>query len=151
LLCNITIFVIFAYNKELNTVENNKSIILNTDIVLHITAKEFEVVSAFLRIILAQHKLTDNHIKVATALVVRYAKLYQDNIKEPYASKLLFSSDNRKLIAKELLLGQAHLNNTFLALTTKNVLIKGGNSYILNPNIFPVKSLTFKFKVKDAK
>jgi len=120
------------------------------NLVIQIQGDEDRVVSVFLRVFLANSRLTDKQLEVTTALVVRYAEFAANGVKEPFASRLLFSSDTRKDIVKELGITAPHLNNTFNLLTEKEVLAREDGKYMMNPNIVPSSMLTFKFKVTDV-
>lgn len=104
------------------------------------------VISMFLRVYLANERLTDKQLQVTAQLVSHYARYIADGVKEPYASTLLFSTETRKKICDVLNISAAHLNNTFNALTNKNILAKE-DGYVMNPDIVPRETLAFKFKV----
>lgn len=108
-----------------------------------------KITSIFLQVFLAQYRLTDRQLDVTTALVKRYAKYIADGVIEPYASTLLFSTESRKEIVKELGISAAHLNNTFTPLCENNILAKGDTGYTINPDILPVDTLTFSFKADE--
>lgn len=117
------------------------------DLVINITGSSVEVVSTFLKVFLAQERLTGKQLEIATSLVSRYTEFVNNNVQEPYASILLFSTETRKEVCKELNIGAAHLNNTFDALMKKNILGKADGKYYMNPNIVPNSTLTFKFHI----
>lgn len=116
-------------------------------VVISIEGSEAHVISTFLRVFLANERLADKQLEVATALVSKYTEFVTNGVKEPYASTILFSTETRKEICKELSIGAAHLNNTFDALMKKNILGKDGGKYQMNPNIVPTTNLTFRFKI----
>jgi len=122
-------------------------------LVININGDIYEVVKKYLRIFLAQESLTEKQLEVATALVARYSEYLHGGVKEPYASTLLFSTDTRKDIVKELKISYAHLLNTFKALIGKQIIAREGNRYVLNPYIVPNSSILFKFNVngKDGR
>lgn len=124
------------------------SLLGKTNININIKGNTPEVISAFLRVYLANQNLTERELEVTVQLVKHYAQYILDGVKEPYASTLLFSTDVRKEMQKALKISGAHLNNTFNALTKKNILAKE-DSYIMNPDILPTKSITFNFKIID--
>ena len=109
-----------------------------------------EVVSAFLRVFLANQRLTEKQLSVTTELVSKYAEYNSNGVKEPYASQLLFSTESRREICSELEISPAHLNNTFNALTSKNIVAKEGMKYVMNPEIIPTQKLTFNFTIEDG-
>ena len=95
---------------------------------------------------LANERLTNKQLEVATALVTRYTEFVTNGV-EPYASILLFGTETRKDICDELKINPAHLNNTFDALEKKNILGKESGKYQMNPNIVPNNTLMFKFQI----
>ena len=118
-----------------------------SNLVISITGSEDLVVNTFLRVFLAKERLTNKQLEITTALVSRYAEYAADGVIEPYASTLLFATDVRKEICKALGISPAHLNNTFIALTKKNILAKEAGKYAINPGIIPNETLMFKFKI----
>lgn len=105
------------------------------------------VVTTFLRVFLANSRLTDKQLEVTTSLVSRYTEYTRNGVKEPYASTILFSTEVRKEICKELKISPAHLNNTFNALTKKTILAKQDLRYMMNPGIIPSSTLIFEFTI----
>ena len=106
-----------------------------------------DVVSSFLRVFLANQRLTEKQLSVTTELVSRYAEYNSNGVKEPYASQLLFSTESRRDVCSKLGISPAHLNNTFNALTTKNIVAKESGKYVMNPEIIPTQKLIFNFKI----
>lgn len=131
----------------LNTTKKPMSILNQTDTTIGIKGSENKVISVFLKVFLAQKRLTARQLDVTTCLVKIYAGYVQDGVAEPYASTLLFSTDTRKQICKMLNISAAHLNNTFDPLIEKNVLAKEDGKYMLNPSILPSKRLIFNFSI----
>lgn len=119
------------------------------DLVIKITGGTETVISTFLRVYLANERLTDKQLKVTTALVTRYSEYSRNGVKEPYASVILFSTEVRKDLVKELKMSAAHLNNTFNALTKKNILAREGDKYMMNPHIRPNKTIKFEFTIVE--
>lgn len=109
------------------------------------------VLALFLRVFLAQIKLTDKQLDVAGALISRYAVYAADGVKEPYASTLLFSTNNRREIVEELGISAAHLNNTLSALEKKGILAKDSQNFILDPGLIPCNQLVFNFVLEGTK
>jgi len=109
-----------------------------------------QVVSSFLRVFLANQRLTEKQLAVTTELVSKYTEYRFNGIKEPYASQLLFSTDTRKTICSVLAISPAHLNNTLKALTDKSIVAKEHDKYIMNPSIIPTSKLTFNFTITDG-
>ena len=122
--------------------------LLSTDkVVINISGSDDHVISTFLRVFLANERLADKQLEVATALVSKYTEYTTNGVKEPYASTILFSTETRKEVCEKLQISAAHLNNTFDALMKKNILGKDRGKYQMNPNIVPTTSLTFRFKI----
>ena len=115
--------------------------------VIRIEGTKSEVTSMFLRVFLAKERLTEKQLAVTTELVLRYTNLIMDEVREPYASTLLFSAENRKDIVSSLKISAAHLNNTFNALIKKNILDKSSSGYMINPSLVVSGIITFKFSV----
>lgn len=133
--------------------DNKITIMINlgkTTMRVSINGNTKEVVSSFLRVFLANQRLTEKQLSVTTELVSKYAEYIYNGVKEPYASQLLFSTDTRKGICADLKISPAHLNNTFNALTTKNIVAKEENKYVMNPSIIPTQKLTFNFIIEDG-
>ena len=116
---------------------------------INIQGTSDEVILSFLRVYLANKRLTDKQLHVTAQLVTHYAQYIADGVIEPYASTLLFSTEVRKEICDTLNISAAHLNNTFNALTKKDILAKEA-TYSINPNLVPKETLTFKFKIGHA-
>jgi hypothetical protein len=122
--------------------------LLSTEkVVITIKGSPTHVITTFLRVFLANERLADKQLEVATALVSKYTEYTTNGVKEPYASTILFSTETRKEVCEQLKISAAHLNNTFDALEKKNVLAKDGKKYQMNPNIVPSTNLTFRFKI----
>lgn len=117
------------------------------DLRISIKGSVNHVITTFLRVFLANSRLTDKQLEVTTALVSRYTEYTFNGVKEPYASTILFSTEVRKDICTELKISPAHLNNTFNALTKKTILAKDGQRYLMNPNIVPTQTLVFEFSI----
>jgi hypothetical protein len=130
-------------------VKKAPTIIKDSSPVIQFADTATNITNVWLRVFLAKERLTEKQLDVTTALTTRYATYISDGVKEPYASKFLFSAEIRKEICKELVISAPHLNNTFNALTKKNILSKEGKQYIINPAIVPAKSITFKFTEVD--
>jgi len=125
-------------------------ILQNKTVVIPIQAGSGELLKTYLRIFLAKIRLTENQLDVASALIPRYAQYVNDGVREPYASTLLFSTKNRKDIAKELKISQAHMNNTFSALLDKGILAKNTDiGYMLDPGLVPCNELIFRFSTEE--
>lgn len=121
---------------------------LSNDVfVIRVEGNAAHVVRTFLKIFLAEKRLTDKQLEATTSLVIRYTEYVTNGVPEPYASTILFSPDTRKDVSVELGISSAHLNNTFTELAKKDILLRESDKYHMNPNIVPNSTLTFKFKI----
>jgi hypothetical protein len=118
-------------------------------ITINISGSRVDVLGNYLKIFLAKERLTEKQLEVTVELVSKYTEYVANGVKEPYASILLFSTETRKEVVKVLKISPAHLNNTFDALTKKNILAKEGRKYTINPELVPNKSLVFNFFIDD--
>ena len=118
-----------------------------TPTVVNIGGSFLDVTKTYLRVYLAPKRLTEKELSVTASLVTRYSKLAEDNVKEPYASTLLFSTKSRKELVDELSVSNAHLNNTFKTLVVKGILAREDGEYLINPELIPASELTFRFAV----
>lgn len=127
-------------------------LLVKTPLNIDIKGTNQEVVEMYLQVYLAKVRLPEIQLKVASALVIEYAKLLADGVKEPYASILLFSTDSRKDLSKNLGITVPHLNNTFKDLATdKPILAVENDKYVINPELVPASQLVFNFSVNDNK
>jgi len=117
------------------------------NIVIKIKGTPSQVISNYLRIYLANERLTEKQLEVTSKLVSKYSEYVANGVTEPYASILLFSTETRKDVVTKLGISAAHLNNTFNALTKKNILAKTDGKYSINPSLVPNRSLTFQFMI----
>ena len=118
---------------------------------INLVLPQKEAILRFLSIYLAKEKLPEGQLNIVGALVTKYAEYVKDGVVEPHASALLFSTETRKEIYTDLSISAAQLNNAFKPLINKGILAKENKKYFINPDILPSKTLTFNFKVKDAK
>lgn len=120
-----------------------------TGATIQIEGSPKELMKVFLQVFLARETLTKKQLDVTVELAFKYSEYINGGVKEPYASKLLFSSETRKELADLLGMSVVHLNNTFKALANKNVMMLSGKTYIFNPNIVLREYLKFNFIEKD--
>jgi len=117
------------------------------DLAINITGSVEHVVRTYLTVYLASERLPDRQLDVLASLIKRYSIYIADKVKEPYASILLFDTNTRKDVAKELSLSAQHLNNTFDVLVKREILAKEDGKYMMNPDLVPNSTLTFNFKL----
>jgi len=121
------------------------SILSIVPITVNVTGTELEVSRIFLQVFLGQQRLTGRELDVTAVLISRYAKLLNDGVNEPYTSTILFSTDVRREMSKQLGISSAHLQNTFGTLQSKNII--KSDQLLLNPALIPTSKLTFNFSV----
>ncbi|HEC41829.1 MAG TPA: hypothetical protein ENI20_03265 [Bacteroides sp.] len=119
------------------------------NIIINISGSQQNVISNYLRIYLANERLTHKQLEVTVELIAKYSEYVSNGVKEPYASILLFSTEARKEVVNNLKISPAHLNNTFDALTKKNILAKEGRKYTINPELVPNAKLVFNFSIDE--
>lgn len=120
---------------------------MDSNVVIKIAGDQRTVISTFLRVFLANERLTDMQLAVTAALASRYAEYRNNMVIEPYASILLFATETRAQVCKELKISPSHLNNVLNSLTKKNILSRESGKYQMNPAIVPATKLTFEFTV----
>tara|TARA_R110000772_G_scaffold27361_20_gene69671 strand:- start:345 stop:731 length:387 start_codon:yes stop_codon:yes gene_type:complete len=125
--------------------------LLKDETIINICFSESETISTYLRVYLAKERLTNKQLDVTTQLVVKYAQYVKDNVREPYASTLLFSTEVRKEIYTKLNISAAHFTNTLKPLVDKGILAIEDDRYLMNPEILPSKKLVFNFKIDAVK
>ena len=92
-------------------------------------------------------KLTDMEISVLSELLKSYLKLKQEGLKEPYLSKFLFSTENKREIKNKIEdLSDQGFANYIASLKKKNIITEKNNNFIIDERVIPVKKLTFEFQ-----
>jgi len=109
-----------------------------------VTPRQFT--EAYLRLFYGSLNLSEIEFNVLVEIVYRYVLLLNDNVKEPYASKLLFSHDSWNEIRTSLKLSSQSMSNYKKSFTAKGLFI--GDTDIRLPNyLIPQEEITFKFNV----
>lgn len=91
-------------------------------------------------------KLTDKEISVLAEFLKSYLKLQKEGLREPYLSKFLFSTDNKRDIKEKLeTMSEQGIANYIASLKRKNIIIEKGGNNVLDERVIPVKKLTFEF------
>ena len=114
---------------------------------LDVTNKE-QFITAYLDIWIGSFKLTDKERIVLKELLLIYLQLQEDNLQPKYINKLLFSTENRKIVRENVNLSEAGLNNYFTQLKDKNVIFEENKELSINSFLVPVIEVTFKFNIK---
>lgn len=92
-------------------------------------------------------RLTDMEISVLSEFLKSYLQLKKDGLKEPYLSKFLFSTENKREIkGKVEKLSEQGLANYIASLKRKNIIIEKEGINVLDERVIPVKKLTFEFE-----
>lgn len=94
-------------------------------------------------------KLTEKEIDVLVAFIKSYLRLKDDGLKEPYLSKLLFSTESKREIKLNLgKMTDQGLANYISSLKKKGILreISPDGIYVIDERVIPVKKITFEFK-----
>ena len=126
--------------------KKNKSMQSSKNLNFTIRGNTREVTLKYLTIMLSQQSLTGKELDVATELVMRYTKLWEAGVPEPFASTVLFSTESRKEISKSLKITSSHLTNTFASLQKREaVVMRSDTGLVLNSNLMVPKSLSFEF------
>jgi hypothetical protein len=94
-------------------------------------------------------KLTEKEQDVLLALIESYQRFEADGLREPYISKMLFATDNRKKLLKVLGLTPQAFNNYFKGLKDKRAIFEEDDSYVLNPLLVPTVEIGFKFELYE--
>jgi len=91
-------------------------------------------------------KLTDMEISVLTEFLRSYIKLKKDGLIEPYLSKFLFSTENKRDIKSRIdKLSEQGLANYIASLKRKNIILETDNNLSLDSRVIPIKKITFEF------
>ena len=114
---------------------------------IDIALSEKDAIAMFLCVFLAKERLPKGQLDITAVLVRKYAEYITNGVIEPYASILLFSTETRKEMYKELKISAAQFNNAFKPLIAKGILAVEDDKYFINPNILPSKKLIFNFHV----
>ena len=96
-------------------------------------------------------KLTAGEIGLTSRIISRYRLLGADGLREPYLSKFIFSTDERKLLRDGEESTQS-FSNKLTQLVTKRVLLQDKEGmYSLDESLLPQPEVTFKFILTDDK
>lgn len=91
-------------------------------------------------------RLTDMEISVLSEFLKSYIQLKKDGLKEPYLSKFLFSTENKREIKDKIdKLSEQGLANYIASLKKKNIIIENEGITSLDERVIPVKKVTFEF------
>ena len=110
-----------------------------------------ELPRKYLEVLNGTLSLTDKEIELTAAIVSKYIKYGKQGLREPFLSKFVFSTEERKSLCDSLDgLSSQNLGNKFKRLLEKHVLFNEENGYRLNPSLLPVPEIKFKFIVDDT-
>lgn len=107
---------------------------------------------SYLEVLNGTLKLTDKEVVLGAAIISRYLELSKEGLIEPFLSKLVFSTEERKSLCENMDgLSPQNLGNKLKQLVNKKVLIMDkDDNYTLNRALLPDKELIFKFIVDDT-
>jgi len=116
--------------------------------VIELTTTEDELPTRYLKTLNGNLGLTDKEIQLTAAIVTQYLKHGKAGLKEPYLSKFVFSTDERKSLCESLEgITNQNLGNKLKQLVAKGILGRVENDYKLNATLLPAKEVTFRFKL----
>ena len=102
----------------------------------------------FARVLNGMYGLTESELKLTAAISERYVEYKEQGLKEPFLSKFVFSTEERKRLCDTLDgLSNQNLGNKFKQLVDKKVLLPFEGSYKLSTALLPEAELTFKFEI----
>lgn len=100
----------------------------------------------YLRVLNGTLKLTEKELELTAALIKKYMYFGSQGLKEPFLSKFVFSTEERRSLCESLNgLSIQNLGNKFQQLVDKGVLIKDDSGYSLQHSLLPQTEITFKF------
>ncbi len=95
--------------------------------------------------------LTDKEMELTAAIIHKYLEHKKKGLAEPYLSKFVFSTEERKSLCESLnSLTSQNLGNRLKQLVAKGVLGKNGNDFMFNTNLLPQDSVTFNFILSET-
>lgn len=102
--------------------------------------------SRFLKTLNGNIKLTEKEIELTAAIVEKYLYYGAEGLREPFLSKFVFSTEERKKLCDNLDgLSSQNLGNKLKQLLGKRVLKMVDGGYALDAKLLPVDEITFKF------
>lgn len=105
----------------------------------------------YLRVLNGIFKLTDKELELAAALVTKYMHFHKQGLKEPFLSKFVFSTEERRSLCDSLDgISSQNLGNKFKQLVDKKVLSQKDGGYVLDHTLMPTEEITFKFIIDDS-
>lgn len=105
----------------------------------------------YLEVLNGTLSLTDKEIELTAAIIDKYIKYGSQGLREPFLSKFVFSTEERKSLCDSLDgLSSQNLGNKFKRLLEKKVLLNDEAGYKLNPSLLPVQEIKFKFIIDDS-
>lgn len=104
----------------------------------------------YLRVLNGTLKLTEKELELTAALVKKYIHFGTQGLKEPFLSKFVFSTEERRSLCESLNgLSIQNLGNKLQQLMDKGVLVKDEMGYSLLHSLLPQEEITFKFIIID--
>lgn len=92
--------------------------------------------------------LSKQEMNLLSLLIDKYTKLVEEGVPKEYIWSILFSTESRKELQKDMGEISIHyLGNILKMLKDKKVIHEYNSTYMLDSKIIPTKELTFKFDV----
>jgi len=116
-----------------------------------VPVKKDNFYQVYLQILNGILKLTRTEIAVLAQFMEIRNDLSQVNLDKIYIDRLVFSSENRKIIKEKLNISEQNLNNYIKSLKDKKALLFFNNHYSINPKIFITKqqaNVQFTIKIQ---
>lgn len=101
-----------------------------------------QFIKLYLSLFQKEMELTSKEFNVLVYLVNEYSEL-KEQVKEPYLTELVFSTDRRKKIYKQLNIEESNFNNILKALKDKGIF--GDNKDSLLDILYPKNNIIFNF------
>lgn len=109
---------------------------------------EKDLPKTYLKLLNGVLGLTDSELELTAVIISKYRKYGMDGLAEPYLSKFVFSTEERKVICEDLEISNQSFGNKLKQLIDKGVLIQDGQGHQLNSELLPVPEVTFRFYLK---
>lgn len=113
-----------------------------------VTLKEFPY--EFLKTLNGTLNLTKGELSLTSAILSKYIEFGGQGLREPFLSKFVFSTDERKKICEaEGNLSNQNFGNKLKELVDKGVLSYSTEGYAIVPSLLPTPEVLFKFIIVD--
>lgn len=118
--------------------------------IIKCTTSKKDLPIRFIKVLNGMYGLTESEIKLTAAIAEKYTVYKEQGLKEPFLSKFIFSTEERKKLCDTLDgLSSQNLGNKFKQLVDKKVLTQVEGNYSLADVLLPETEVTFKFILND--